>query len=72
MDADEVNRRLMAAGDERSAKAQSERDRGQALRADGKTRQAELASGHAWALRNQADGLWEAASIVRRMAEEDL
>jgi len=64
-----VDLALMAAGDERSKKASSERDRGLELRKEGEEHKSELAHDYAWTLRNQAAGLWEAAAIVRQMAE---
>jgi len=61
-----TDQRLMAAGDARLKKARDEQERARECRAHGETRKAEIADDHAWALRNQAEGLWEAAAIVRR------
>jgi hypothetical protein len=58
---------LMKAGDARSLKAVSESARGRELKKVGADRQAKLARDHAWSLHNQADGLWEAAAIVREL-----
>ena len=61
-----IDQRLMAAGDDRVKKARDEQERARECRAHGETRKADLANRHASALRNQAEGLWEAAEIVRR------
>jgi hypothetical protein len=57
----------MRTGDARIEEARSEQDRGRSLRPD--RRKVQLAEDHAWALRNQADGLWEAASSIRALLE---
>jgi hypothetical protein len=64
-----IHQRLMAAGDERVQKARDEQERARECRACGEARKGEMADDHAWALRNQADGLWEAAAIVRRIRD---
>ena len=68
---DSIDKALMLAGDERAKKAHNELERARECRAHDEKRAAELAEGHAWALRNQADGLWEAAQIVRRIADAE-
>lgn len=66
----EINREdvvaaLMKRGDERRDKATAELERGHALSREGDKRKGQLAIDHAWSIRNQADGLWEAAHLVR-------
>jgi hypothetical protein len=63
-----IDQSLMAAGDQRVQKARDEQVRAQECEAHGETREAELAYDYGWALRCQADGLWEAAAIVRRIS----
>ena len=65
-----IDKRLMAAGDEQVEKARNEQERARECRAHGEKRVADLADEYAWALRNQADGWWSAAAIVRRMVED--
>lgn len=60
---------VMGVGDARVKKARDEQERGRELAAHHELRQSQLAHDHAWALRNQADGLWEAANAIRALAE---
>ena len=66
---DELVKRLGEVAKMRQAKAVSEIERANAIHATGgwdvRARQkAELARKHAWALRNQADGLFEAVELL--------
>ena len=65
---DEGYKALMAAGDERSVKAASELERARLCRDEDEDRKAKMADNHAWALRNQASGLWEAAHIIAALS----
>jgi hypothetical protein len=64
---EEAEKAVMSAGDARSEKARSEQERGRSLGRDGEREKSQLAHDHAWALRNQADGLWEAAHTIRAL-----
>lgn len=66
-----VDKALMAAGDERAKHARNEQERGREAEAHGEPHKAKLAHKHAWALRQQADGLWEAAALVRKMTDPE-
>ena len=72
-----TNAELIAAvrklASERMAKAVAENERARSLRivrtADEDRRKADMADEHAWALRNQADGIYEAANLLAALTE---